>query len=257
MRLQSRSKSSTSRTALQARDVTGLLVKASHGEIEFRADTADGKPVGELSGYGSKFDEVDAFNESIKKGAFRSSLAEWRKRKKPIPMLWQHFGDMPIGAWTEFREDDVGLFLKGQLIMELPQAQEALHLIKADVVTGLSIGYMEIDADPYYDPDREGPRIVRKVDLREVSVVTFPALREAQLDAVKACVARGERPTASEFRGWLQRELGLSPNEAGEISEKGYAAWLSRTGAAEVDAEAALAKSLESTLGQLNKPLLA
>lgn len=258
MRLSHRFKSSTSLEG-QARDSGGGLIhKASHSEIVLKAEIDGEAPDGTLTGYGSKFGLVDSYNEQMKKGAFRASLAEWRKRKKPIPMLWQHNGSEPIGAWTEFAEDDVGLKLTGQLIMELPRAKEALALIKADVVTGLSIGYMEVDADPWWDPQREGPRIIRKVDLRETSVVTFPALREAQLDAIKARVARGERPTLREFQGWIQRELGLSRSQASEIADGGYKAWISREAGPEATREAAAAGvhvDVDACLKQLSQPL--
>lgn len=204
-----------------------LSFKASHFELSIKAE--EGEEPGTISGYGSKFGLVDSYNEQVKKGAFRASLSDWKKRKKPIPMLWQHDSSAPIGGWTEFKEDDTGLFLKGQLLVEdVPQAKQALALIKANIVTGLSIGYYEVKADPYYDPDRDGPRELQVLDLRETSVVTFPALREAQLDAVKARCARGERPTNREFRKLIQRELGISAADAEEIADLGYKAWCIR-----------------------------
>lgn len=235
----------------------GILYKASLGELEIRADEAT--KVGELSGYASKFNIPDSYNDVIKRGAFKASLRDWKKTRDPIPMLWQHFSDMPIGGWTEFFEDDVGLFVKGQLIMELPEAQRAWAVIKARVVKGLSIGFMEIDADPWWDPERVAkgePREIRKVDLREVSPVTFPALREAQLDVVKQALARGERPRLREFQDFIQRELGLSGSQAAYVAEHGYKDWISR----EVGPEAThdlegVTQSVESTIEQFNTPL--
>lgn len=237
----------------------GLLIKSSHGELSLCAEEVDGAaPEGFITGYGSKFGLVDSYNETIRKGAFKASLAEWKRRKKPIPMLWQHFSDEPIGAWTEFKEDDVGLVLKGQLLMELPKAREALALIKANIVTGLSIGYMEIDADPWWDPEREGAREIRKIDLRETSVVTFPALREAQLDAVKAAVARGERPTLREFQRYIQRELGLSAKAAAEIADSGYKDWIAREGGPEaIVPETPAEKALDEILRWAAAPTFA
>lgn len=255
--LRHRLKSQTSATG-ERRDANdrGLIYKASHCELVLKADVQEGEPEGTLSGYGSKFGLVDSYNETLKKGAFKASLREWKQRKKPIPMLWQHNSSEPIGAWTEFSEDDTGLLLKGQLIMELPRAKEALALIKANVVTGLSIGYMEIDADPWWDPEREGAREVRKVDLRETSVVTFPALREAQLDAVKARVMRGERLTLREFQKWVQRELGLTRSEAAEIAERGYKDWVMREAGPEaIEGDDVLQRDVADTIAQLSKPL--
>lgn len=221
-----------------------------------KADVTEQEPEGTLTGYGSKFGLTDSYNEQIKKGAFRESLREWKKRKKPIPMLWQHNGAEPIGAWTEFSEDDTGLLLKGKLIMELPRAKEALALIKADVVTGLSIGYMEIDADPWWDPTREGPRVIRKVDLRETSVVTFPALREAQLDAVKQRIASGERLSLREFEAFLRRELHVSRQDAEEIATGGYKSWHTREAGPDAIKEGHReSREVTAALEQLKTPL--
>lgn len=258
-----RCKSSTSHSVHQIRgdgsQGGGLLFKASHCEIEIKAADVDGAaPEGAITGYGSKFGLVDSYNETLKKGAFRSSLAEWKRRKKPIPMLWQHMGNEPIGAWTKFSEDDTGLLLEGQLLMELPRAKEALALLRAQIVTGLSIGYMEIDADPWWDPEREGAREVRKVDLREVSVVTFPALREAQLDAVKHALSRGVRPTLREFQKHIQREFDVSRSDAEEIADLGYKQWIARESGPEAlhdPADEVVQRDVADLLTQLSTPL--
>lgn len=235
-----------------------LQFKASHDSLLIKASDDDADPEGTISGYGSKFGLVDSYNETVKKGAFRASLAEWRKSKKPIPMLWQHDSGAPIGAWTSYSEDDTGLLLKGRLLVDdVPQAKQALALIKADVVTGLSIGYYEVEADAYYDPEREGPRVLKKLDLRETSVVTFPALREAQLDAIKARVARGERPTNREFRALIQRELGLSRRDAEEIADLGFKTWLGREAGNRDDDEdeKGAADHLAELNARMSKPL--
>jgi len=248
------------RFGMKREDGGPLEWKASHVPLELKADVDANDPEGTLEGYGSKFGIADSYNESVRKGAFRSSLAEWRKRKDPIPMLWQHMGNEPIGAWTDFKEDDVGLRLKGELIMEIPQAKVALASIRARVVKGLSIGYFEIDADPFWDPEREGPRELRKLDLREVSVVTFPALREANLDALKARVLRGEVPTVRDHEALIQREMGISRNDARFITEHGYKAWVAKKRGSEGhddDADTACDQAISSTIAQLSKPLFA
>lgn len=242
------------------RDAESPLVhKASHGTLTLKLEgDAEAGQLPRISGYGSKFNLTDSYNETIKKGAFRASLAEWRKEKKPIPMLWQHDGGEPIGGWDVFKEDDTGLYLEGFLIPDMPYAGPALASMKANVVTGLSIGYYEIDADPWYDPEREGPRVIRKLDLRECSAVTFPALREAQLDPVKAAKARGLRPTLREFEDYLRGELGISSREAAEIAVGGYKAWIARERGPEATHQqgaAACSASIDEALASLRAPL--
>lgn len=232
-------------------DETGgdVLVKASHGVLMVKADGADG----EINGYGSIWDKVDSYGEVVVQGAFTKSLKAWRRLKRPIPMLWQHRSDQPIGVWDDFEEDEKGLKLSGRLNLETQRGKEAWSDVKMQAVTGLSIGYYEVKADPY-DYGSTEPRKLIELDLREVSPVTFPALKEAQIDAVKARLARGERLTVREFEGWLCEKLRLSHSEAEEIAALGYKAWHQRlAGPGAINADAV--KGLSETLAGFRLPL--
>ncbi|SDC30721.1 hypothetical protein SAMN05444678_102258 [Sphingomonas sp. YR710] len=142
----------------------------------------DGAAVGTIEGYGSVFGLMDRGGDIVEPGAFKASLADWRRRKAMPPMLWHHDPAMPVGVWTEVSEDDKGLKLKGQLVMDVPMAASARALIAAGAVKGLSIGFNTIEDKI----DRAtGVRHLKKVDLWEVSLVTFPMLPEAQISNVK------------------------------------------------------------------------
>lgn len=202
---------------------TDWIVKASHGELEIRTD---GEP-GEVTGYGSVFNKTDSYNETVVPGAFTKSLKAWKRSKGVIPMLWQHRSDQPIGVWDEFDEDSKGLKLAGRVNMDTQRGKEAWSDMKMKSVRGLSIGFYEIKGDPY-NWDSDEPRKLYELDLREVSPVTFPALKEAQIDAVKARLARGERLTVREFEQTLRERYRFSRADAEQISSIGYKAWLSR-----------------------------
>lgn len=202
---------------------TDLLVKASHGELSIKAD---GEP-GEIAGYASVWGKVDSYGESVMEGAFTKSLKRWKASKRPIPMLWQHRSDVPIGVWDDFEEDAKGLKMSGRVNLETQRGTEAWSDIKMKAVTGLSIGYYEIKADPY-DYGSTEPRKLIELDLRETSPVTFPALKEAQIDAVKARLARGERLSLREFEGFLREKMRLSRSDAEDIATLGYKAWFQR-----------------------------
>ncbi|AGH31380.1 phage prohead protease [Tetraselmis viridis virus SI1] len=198
----------------------GTLLKASHGHLKIKAD---GDEEGFISGYGSKFGLVDSYGEVVDKGAFSESLEEWRARGKPIKMLWQHSSAAPIGKWTEFREDDTGLYLEGQINLDTQRGREAWSDVKNELIDGLSIGYRELDADPYRGDGQ--PRHLKKLGLREVSIVTFPALEEAFLDPVKEAAARGRVVPFEQFVKFLSEELNVSSGDAREIATGGYEAW--------------------------------
>lgn len=131
---------------------------------------------GRIRGYASVFGAMDMARDVVMPGAFRDSLA--RRGPGGVKLLWQHDPGRPIGIWTEMNEDRHGLFVEGVLDLDLPRARELHALIARGAVDGLSIGYRtEIDRQ---DP-ATGIRRLEKVDLWEVSIVTFPLLPQARI----------------------------------------------------------------------------
>lgn len=167
---------------------------------------AESDGIGTVEGYASVFNLVDQGGDIVLPGAFKQSIAEWKRKKKPVPMLWQHHSGEPIGVWDELSEDNHGLKARGSLIMDVPKAIEARALIKGGAVSGLSIGFRTKEAEI----DRAtGARKLKKIELWEVSLVTFPMLPEAQVSGVK-------QSGAFDPRAWEQafRDGGLSNSEA-------------------------------------------
>jgi HK97 family phage prohead protease len=188
------------------------LAPILHGlKVEADAD-------GVFSGYASVFDTIDYMRDIVLPGAFSNSLAKWRKMARLPAMLWQHDPDQPIGKWTEMVEDNVGLRVKGQLALSLPKAREVYEMMKAEVVSGMSIGYRVILRAR---ADKSDTRLLQELDLAEVSVVTMPANNEARINGVKAC----ERfKTIREFENFLRDEGGFSANHAKAIAAGGFKA---------------------------------
>lgn len=136
---------------------------------------------GEISGYASLYGRTDSEADEVAAGAFDASLSEWTKSGRAVPMLWQHDLSRPIGLWTSFKTDGQGLFARGRLLIEdVVQAREAHALARAGAVTGLSIGYRAVEARR-----ERGVRLLTRIKLYEVSLVTFPALEGARVSAVK------------------------------------------------------------------------
>lgn len=141
---------------------------------------------GVFEGFGSVFGNVDSYKEIVAPGAFAESLAGWKAAGRLPPVLWQHRSGEPIGPYLAMEEQAVGLHVKGQLLVDdVQRAKEARALMKAKAVNGLSIGFVTRE-DSY---DRvSGIRTLKKVDLWEVSVVTFPANPAAQISSVKSAI---------------------------------------------------------------------
>jgi len=140
---------------------------------------ADVTVTGVFEGYASVFGARDLGGDIVQRGAFRDTLE--KRGARNIKMLWQHDSAEPIGSWVSIVEDARGLRVRGQLNLALTRAREALALMRDGAVDGLSIGFRAERAVK----DAGGGRLLQKVDLWEISVVTFPMLPQARVTAVK------------------------------------------------------------------------
>ena len=191
---------------MQTKSDSGLNKAAAVEDVKALAEA------GEFEGYASIFGEVDQGRDVMLSGAFRDSLI--KRPADRIKMLWQHDREKIIGKWLEVREDNRGLYVKGKLILGLEKGREAHELMMAGALDGLSIGYRTVLDE--YDRDTETRRL-KEVELREVSLVTFPMLESATASLVK-----GETlPTEREFEGWL-RDAGFSRQQSKAIIADGY-----------------------------------
>lgn len=185
-------------------------------QFAFKADKVDDD--GTFSGYGSVFGNVDSYREVVAPGAFAESLKAIAESGDPLPALWQHRSDEPIGGYDLLAEDERGLKCSGWLMVkEIPLAAQAHALMKRRVVKGLSIGYY-VEASDYNE--KTGIRTLTKLDLQEISIVTFPANVEALVDDVKSKLSAGQLPSLKEFEKHL-REAGFSKTQAAAIANGG------------------------------------
>ena len=144
--------------------------------LEIKSMTCNGT----FEGFASLFGEEDLARDVIEPGAFADSLD--KRGTSGIKMLFQHDPNQPIGVWQELKEVPRGLYARGRLMMEVARAREVLSLMSAGALDGLSIGFRTIKARK----DKKGSvRHIEKVDLWEISVVTFPMQPLARVSAVK------------------------------------------------------------------------
>jgi len=151
--------------------------EAGFAPAAFAAIEADGV----FSGYASLFGRRDLAGDLVLPGAFADSLAA--RGPSGIKLLYQHDPAEPIGVWLDIGEDARGLFVRGRLLREVARGREVLALMRAGALDGLSIGFRTVKART--EP-RTGTRRLERIDLWEISVVTFPMLPGARVAAVKA-----------------------------------------------------------------------
>jgi HK97 family phage prohead protease len=198
---------------------------------------------GVFSGYGAVFGNLDAYGEVIQRGAFKKSLREWEALGKLPPMLLQHGGGIfgggaddktPIGKWDHMEENAKGLRVEGHLFaLGTDRGQYIVEGLKEGVLDGLSIGFLTRQAITGTKPD-EPRRTLTDIDLKEVSIVTFPANPKARVTGVKSQLTRDEireleaalcdtglsrrqaATAVSAFKAFLLRDAGVPTNLAGD-----------------------------------------
>jgi Escherichia/Staphylococcus phage prohead protease len=170
---------------------------------------------GSFEGYASLFHKEDMSHDVVLPGAFAESLAQ--RGPSGVKMLFQHDANQPIGVWASLKEDARGLYALGRLMPEVEKAREVHALMRAGALDGLSIGFRTVKGRR----DRaSGVRRLEKVDLWEISVVTFPLLPEARVASMKARPFAGD--TERDFERWLTRDAGLTRKEARALMSAGF-----------------------------------
>ncbi len=184
--------------------------------LEYYGDKPKSDGDGIVTGYAAVYGKVGDRPVFWEKGAF-DSAAESISNGGHIPMLWQHDSWDPIGKWTEATVDGKGLLLRGPLSLGVQKGQDARELLKDEVVTGLSIGFIPTKQE---EDEDTGMRHIFDADIPETSLVTFPAMTDARVTSVQKTIAGLE-----SIRDWeaFLRDAGLSRSAAKALLAKGYA----------------------------------
>jgi uncharacterized protein len=162
---------------------------------------------GSFEGYGSVFGVKDSYDEIVAPGAFAESLAAQKAAGRLPAMLWQHRSAEPLGIYTGMAEDSIGLKVEGQIALSTVRGAEAHALLKMGALSGLSIGYMP--REDSYDKVT-GITTLKKIDLWEVSLVTFPANDAARVHGVKSIEAIHDLRAAESYL----RDSGMTRSQA-------------------------------------------
>lgn len=167
-------------TKLERKDGPAVDTKVASIPIDVKELSEDGT----FEGYVSTFSNVDRGGDVVMPGAFRRTLSE--QKLHDIKLLRDHDTTKIVGEWLELREDDRGLYGKGQLFVaaddHVPLARETYTLLKRRALGAISMGYRTIKST--FD-EKSGARQLIDVDLWEGSLVPFPMNTLATVDAVK------------------------------------------------------------------------
>ncbi|MCS6987760.1 MAG: HK97 family phage prohead protease [Sphingomonadaceae bacterium] len=127
-----------------------------------------------VRGYVSLFDTPDRAGDIVRRGAFAVV-------PNPLPLLWQHDLERPIGRVLSLVEDARGLRMEAGIAPDCRDGRDALTLMRSGAVTGLSFGYRvkRARATP------GGGRELLRLELLECSVVTLPMHQDARITGIQ------------------------------------------------------------------------
>ncbi len=131
-----------------------------------------------IAGYASLFAMKDLAGDVVQKGAFAQSLKSLPAQS--IRMLYQHDPQKPVGEWLKVHEDEIGLWVEGIIRNSDANSRLASHLVQRGEIGGLSIGFRTLE----FRPLDSGGRMLKTIDLREISLVAYPMLPRARLRLV-------------------------------------------------------------------------
>lgn len=161
--------------------------------------TTDLEDEGRISGYASVYNVIDSYSEVIDPGAFDKVVADILSGKKEMPLMLanhQHYSGCPVGIWDRLSLDSKGLFMSGPMNPEVSMGKDIYSSLKfaekhkTKARMGLSIGYY-IANNGFEIIDGIG-HIKEVSELKEVSIVIFPANEEAEITSIKSGAEKGD-----------------------------------------------------------------
>lgn len=112
--------------------------------------------------------------------------------KNPLPLLWQHMSDKPVGTVEFDKPTKNGITFKARLpkIKEpgtlKDRVDEAWQSVREKLVRGVSIGFRPLE----HSYMKEGGVHFQKTEVMELSLVTIPAQAEATIQTIKSYDAK-------------------------------------------------------------------
>lgn len=152
--------------------------------IELRAENTESNELS-IEGYFAVYDSptqlFDGYYESISPGAFKRSL-----EGNDIRCLFDHQSSTVLGRTGNqtltLRSDDKGLYGKVTINRDDTEAMNIYQRVKRGDISGCSFGFLPVEerSEPY---ENGVLYRVNEADTVEVSIVTFPAYPDTEIQA--------------------------------------------------------------------------
>ena len=187
---------------------TARTIRSITSDFQTREEGEELRREGYFAVFNSNYDIMDGMSESVAPGAFADTLGD------DIRALIDHETMFVLGrnraGTLELREDTHGLW--GSILIN-PNDQDAMNLysrVQRGDVTQCSFGFDILEEETEFLPDGSVHWTIKKVKLYEVSVCTFPAYAETNVQARQAqytelkerAIERSKEELRERLRKW-------------------------------------------------------
>ncbi len=162
---------------------TKRQLRTAESTFETREDGEDLIIEGYFAVYNSNYEIMEGMSESIAPGAFAETLGN------DIRALTNHDTSLVLGRNTagtlELRDDSHGLWGRIKVNPKDQDAMNTYERVKRGDVNQCSIGFEILSEETDFREDGSIHWTIKKINLFEVSVCTFPAYAETSVSARK------------------------------------------------------------------------
>lgn len=183
-------------------------------DLETRTEENSSEKI--ISGYINKFNtrsQYMGFYEEVSKGAFDKTLADGHN----IYAMYNHDDNMILGSTRsgslKLNVDNIGLHFELKINPNISYASDLYELVKSEDIDGCSFGFWVTDDEWTYTEDKIDLRIIKELELIEVTITPFPAYLDSEASCRSFELHNKEVEKAKELRD-LEKEIELLEIEA-------------------------------------------
>ena len=120
---------------------------------------------------------IDRAYDIVKAGVVTASVEKYGMPK----FFHQHKMDEPLGIFTEIKQVGDNTFVKAEIPKGVDEFDKIVKLVKMGAYGGFSIGFNTLDAEW-----EKEVRIIKEIELLEISLVTIPCNQNAVVTGAKS-----------------------------------------------------------------------
>ena len=164
-----------------------IILRALNDNFEIKMGEGDNKNVAKIDATLTTFGNEDVYGDIMHKNCLDEWKKEFEKRDKDqrfLPMLFQHERTMIVGKWLDIKINNEKCTASGEIYLDdsMLYGSYMKSLIEKKMIGAVSIGFR---SKKYANIEGSWAREFMEIELREASLVMYPANDKAVIDGMK------------------------------------------------------------------------